>query len=88
MDPHFTPTFVFMAQVSGQLHAPADLPPGKSTHWIGGWVDHRAGLDDVEKVSDPTETRLPTPRSSSPWPVAIPTALPRSSAVCITVPYV
>jgi hypothetical protein len=26
-------------------------PRGKSpgTHWIGGWVDHRAGLDDVEK---------------------------------------
>jgi len=19
------------------------------THWIGGWVDHRAGLDAVEK---------------------------------------
>jgi hypothetical protein len=38
--------------MSGQLHAPADLPPvGKVivTHWIEGWVDHRAGLDDVEK---------------------------------------
>jgi len=26
---------------SGQLHAPAALPPGKEsldTHWIGGWV--------------------------------------------------
>jgi hypothetical protein len=26
--------------------------PGRftySTHWIGGWVDPRAGLDDVEK---------------------------------------
>jgi hypothetical protein len=32
--------------VSGQLHAPAALPPG--THWIG-WVDPTAGLDDVEK---------------------------------------
>jgi hypothetical protein len=21
----------------------------RSTHWIGGWVDPRAGLDDVEK---------------------------------------
>jgi hypothetical protein len=20
-----------------------------STHWLGGWVDPRAGLDDVEK---------------------------------------
>jgi hypothetical protein len=39
-------------EVSGQLHAPAGLPPGKkahSTYWIGGWVGTRAGLDDVEK---------------------------------------
>jgi hypothetical protein len=38
--------------VSGQLHAPAALPPGeraRGTHWIGGWVDLRAGLDDLEK---------------------------------------
>jgi hypothetical protein len=38
--------------VSGQLHAPAALPPGErapATHWIVGWVDPRAGLDDVEK---------------------------------------
>jgi hypothetical protein len=27
------------------------------THWIGGWVGPRAGLDDVEKILDPTETR-------------------------------
>jgi hypothetical protein len=31
-------------EVSGQLHVLAALPPG-----IGGWVDHRAGLDDMEK---------------------------------------
>jgi hypothetical protein len=31
-------------EVSGQLHSPA-----YGTHWIGGWVDPRAGLDDVEK---------------------------------------
>jgi hypothetical protein len=39
-----------------------------STHWIGGWVDPRAGLDDVEKekILDPTRIRTPTPRSSSP----------------------
>jgi hypothetical protein len=38
--------------VSRQLHAPAALPPGKrapSTHWIGGWVNPRAGLDDMER---------------------------------------
>jgi hypothetical protein len=36
-------------------------------------VDPRAGLYDVEKIHDPTGTRAPTSRSSSPYPVAIPT---------------
>jgi len=38
-------------EVSGQLHAPAALPqraPG--SHWIGGWVGSRAGLDTVNKT--------------------------------------
>ena len=37
--------------VSGQLHAPAALPPGKrpGTYCTGGWVDPRAGLDGCEK---------------------------------------
>jgi hypothetical protein len=26
---------------------PGEKAPG--THWIGGWVDSKAGLDDVEK---------------------------------------
>jgi hypothetical protein len=46
------PTHFFISAldgVSGQRHAPAALnprwkdPPG--THWIGGWVGLRAGLD-------------------------------------------
>jgi hypothetical protein len=45
--------FLTSAQVgSGQLHAPATLPPGKrasGTHWIGEWIGPRAGLDDVGK---------------------------------------
>jgi hypothetical protein len=35
-------------EVSGQLHAPAALPPGKEpsgTHLIGDWVDPRAGVN-------------------------------------------
>jgi hypothetical protein len=39
-------------EMSGQLHAPAALTPGKSppdTHWIGGWVGPRNGLEDVKK---------------------------------------
>jgi hypothetical protein len=38
--------------VSGHLHGPVTLIPGKQpsgTHWIGGWVGPRADLDDVEK---------------------------------------
>jgi hypothetical protein len=34
--------------VSGQRHAPAALYPrgnDPGTHWIGGWVDPKAGLD-------------------------------------------
>jgi hypothetical protein len=39
-----------------------------STHWIGGWVDPRAGLVDVEKRKFLTLLRmkLRTPWSSSP----------------------
>jgi len=34
--------------MSDQLHAPIVLPPEEiapDTHWIGGWVGPRAGLD-------------------------------------------
>jgi hypothetical protein len=37
-----------------------------ATHFIGGWVNPRASLDDVEKILDLTGTRTPTPPSSSP----------------------
>jgi hypothetical protein len=39
--------------MSGQLHAPAAFTPEEralGTHWIEGWVDLRAGLDDLEKT--------------------------------------
>jgi hypothetical protein len=39
-------------EVSGQLHALAALPPTETalgTHWPGGWVCPRAGLDAVVK---------------------------------------
>jgi hypothetical protein len=38
-------------EVTGQLHAPAALPPGErapGTHWIGALVDPRVCLDAVE----------------------------------------
>jgi hypothetical protein len=44
---------------------PGEKAPG--THWIGGWVGRRrSGRRGEEKILDPTETRTPTPRSSSP----------------------
>jgi hypothetical protein len=39
-------------EVSGQLHAPVALPPGRGasgTLWLGGWVGPRTGLDDLEE---------------------------------------
>jgi hypothetical protein len=55
----------YWLEVSGQLHAPAALAPEKSpgTHFIGGWVDPRAGLDDMEKWKFFTLPGLGTPAS-------------------------
>jgi hypothetical protein len=39
-------------QFSYQLHTSVALPPGKGvsgTHWIGGWMDRRAGLNAAEE---------------------------------------
>jgi len=36
-------------EVSGQIYAPAALPPGECAHWIRGWVDHGVGVDAVGK---------------------------------------
>jgi hypothetical protein len=46
--------FLTSAQVGGEWSAsrPCRFTPGErapGTHWIGGWVDPRAGLDDLEK---------------------------------------
>jgi hypothetical protein len=46
--------FLTSALTGGEWSAshPGRFPPGKSapgTHWIGGWVDPRAGLDYMEK---------------------------------------
>jgi hypothetical protein len=40
---------------------PGEIAPG--THWVGGWVDSRAGLDDVGKILDY--------RDSNPGPTVI-----------------
>jgi hypothetical protein len=66
---------------SGQLQDPAALPPKKEPQCpldrrFGG-PQSRSGRPGEDKIVDPTGTRTPTPRSSSPWPVAIPTELSR-----------
>jgi hypothetical protein len=59
-------------EVSGQLHTPATLPPGKEppgTHWIGGWVGPRAVLDAVVKRKIPSPRRESNPRTPIVQPV-------------------
>jgi hypothetical protein len=48
--------FLTSALVEGERSAsrPGRFTPG--THWMGGWVDLRAGLDDAKKILDPTGT--------------------------------
>jgi hypothetical protein len=56
----------------------AALPPGERApgiHWIGGWVNLRIGLDDMEKLKFLTLLGLELRPLGSP--VAIPTTLPR-----------
>jgi hypothetical protein len=49
-----THVFLTSALVRGEWSAsrPDRFTPGErapGTHWIGGWVDPRAGLDDMQK---------------------------------------
>jgi hypothetical protein len=59
--------FLTSALVEGEWSAsrpgcstPGERDPG--THWKGAWVGPRTGLDDAEKILDPTGTRTPTLR--------------------------
>jgi len=48
--------------VSSQLHAPTALPPKErtpGTHWIGGWVGPKTGLDTVVKRKIPSPFLAP-----------------------------
>jgi hypothetical protein len=58
---------------SGQLHASGALPPERAsgTHWIGGWVDSRAGLDAVVKRKIPNSRRESKPRTPIVQPLAL-----------------
>jgi len=56
--------------MSGKLHLPAALFPGKDpdTHWIEDWLGPRAGLDAVAKAKGIPSLLLPAiePQSFSP----------------------
>jgi hypothetical protein len=43
---------------------PGERAPG--TNWIGGWVGPRAGLDNTEKILDPTGTQNSDPSVVQP----------------------
>jgi hypothetical protein len=46
------PLFLTSALAGGEWLAPGRFTPEErapDTHWIGGWVGPRAGLDDVDK---------------------------------------
>jgi hypothetical protein len=54
--------FFTSAVVGGEWSAsrPGRFTPGErapGTHRIGGWVGPRTGLEDVEKILDPTRTQ-------------------------------
>jgi hypothetical protein len=53
--------FLTSALAGGERSAsrPCPCTPGErapGTHWIRGWVDPRARLEDLEKIFDPTGT--------------------------------
>jgi hypothetical protein len=50
-------------EVSGQLHAPAALLPGKQP-LVGGWVGSKADLDAVVKRKIPSPCQESNPRTS------------------------
>jgi hypothetical protein len=62
--------------VSGQVHAPAAIPRWRDpprTHWIGGWMGPRAGLDTVAKRKIPSPCRESNPDRPAHRLVAIST---------------
>jgi len=58
-------------KVSGQLHAPAALPPGKEPMvWIRGGVGPSAVLDTVVKREIPSSRRGSNPKTPIVQPLA------------------
>jgi hypothetical protein len=80
IDPHFLDLGISWRWVA--RFTPLALTLGEratDTHWIGGWIGPRAGLDDTKQRNFLTLPELGTltPRSSGPSPIAIPTTLSR-----------
>jgi hypothetical protein len=78
-------------EVSGQLHAPTALPPGKDPHWIGGWVGPRAILGTVvKKISSPrresnpnTPIVQPVAQRYTDWAIIVPRMEQFNFCVCV-----
>jgi hypothetical protein len=59
-------------EMNSQLHTLAALTPGKrapGTHWIGEWMDHKAGLEEMMKREN-LLTALSENRTTVVQPVA------------------
>jgi hypothetical protein len=55
--------YIHIFLTSALASRPGRLTPeerASDTHWIGGWVNLRTGLDDLEKILDPIGTRTLT----------------------------
>jgi hypothetical protein len=63
--------------VSGQYHGPAAYHPGERAPPVQTGPQSPSGRCGELKILDPAETRISTPRSPNPQPVAILTAIPR-----------
>jgi hypothetical protein len=75
-------TFFLISAIVGDewsASCPGGFNPG--THWIGGWVGPRAGLDDVEKINFLTLPGLELrPRSQSLYRLRYPGSLLRAKS--------
>jgi hypothetical protein len=70
-------------------YAPATLPPRErapGTHWIGGWVGPRVGLDTMVERKIPSLCQDSNHQSSSLWPSAVPLSYPGSCYIEVKIP--
>jgi hypothetical protein len=63
---------------------PRGIPPPFGTHWIGGCVCPRAGLNAVQERKNSCSCPQSKPGHPAGWPVALPTKLSRRTLLLIS----